>query len=157
MIKRCHPVFVTGKDHHKIIALTLHLLQKNLNRFSSIISLISRFVEVVSLVNEQDASLGAFDHLFGFRGRVPHILTNKVISGDGDHMAFAQVTEAMKNLRHLLRNSCFSGSWLTGERHVQAGRFAEQIQGLTSLIHQQQSGDLTDSGFDRPQTDQLGV
>ena len=72
-------------------------------------------------------------------------------------LAYNKSGNRLGYLRHLLRNSCFSGSWLTGERHVQAGRFAEQIQGLTSLIHQQQSGDFTDSGFDRPQTDQLGV
>ncbi|CAI8436480.1 MAG: Uncharacterised protein [Cyanobium sp. ARS6] len=63
----------------------------------------------------------------------------------------------MQDLRHLLRNRCFSGSWLTCERHVQARGPAHQIQGLSSLIHQQQSRDLTNSGFDGPQTDQLGV
>ena len=98
MIERCHPVFVASKDHHKIISLSFHLLKQNFNCLCSVISFVAWCIQIVSLINEQNTTHSTLDDLFDFWSGMAHLLTNQIISRDGDDMAFAQITKPMKDL-----------------------------------------------------------
>ena len=72
-------------------------------------------------------------------------------------MAFAEVTQAMQDLRHPLRHGGLARAGMAGERHVQTGRRAGQLQLLPRLIHQQQCSNLSDPRLHRRQADQFTV
>ena len=56
-----HPVLVAGQDHHQVIALVLHHLQQDLDRFLAVVALVLGAVEVVGLVDEQHAAHGLLE------------------------------------------------------------------------------------------------
>ena len=156
-VEGLHPVLVAREDHHHITAAALHLLQQDLNRLGAVIPFVVRLVEVIRLIDEQHAPLGALEHLLGLGGGVPHVLAHQVIARGGDHMTFSQIAEAVEDLRHPLRHGGLAGTRASGEGHVQARRRAGQLQLLACLVHQQQGGDLADACFHRRQADQLPI
>ena len=83
------------------------------------------------------------------------VLPHKVIPSDGDHMALAQITKAMKDLGDPHRHGGFSGSGPSRKRHVKPGGRTGEIHRAAGLLDQQQGCNLTNSGFDRRQPHQI--
>ena len=156
-VEAVHPILISRENHHHLRAAVFHLLQQDLNRLSAVIAFVVGLVEVVGLINEQHTALGPLEHLFGLGRRVTHVLPHQIIPSGRHYMAFAEVTEAMQDLRHPLRHGGLTRPGIAGERHVEAWRSTGQFQLLPRLIHQQQRCNFTDPGLHRGKADQLTV
>src|SRR5204863_443247 len=58
-----HAVLVAGEDHDQVVALVLHHLQEDLDRFLPVVALVLGPVEVVRLIDEQHAPHCALQYL----------------------------------------------------------------------------------------------
>ncbi len=79
-----HAVGVAGENHDQIVTIVLHHLEQDLDRLLPVVPLVLRSVQVVGLIDEQDAAHGPLEHLFGLRSRVTDVLPHQVITADGD-------------------------------------------------------------------------
>ena len=97
MIKIVHFILIASKNHNKIVTLRLHLLQEYFNRFSPIITFITRLIEIISLINKENSSMSSLEHLFGFRCGMTDVLPHQIITRDSHDMTFSEITQAMQN------------------------------------------------------------
>ena len=95
-----HPVLVAGEDHDQPVALVLHHLQQDLDRLDAVVALVLGTVQVVRLVDEQHAAVGALEHLLGLRRRVPDVLADEVVARDRDDVVALDVAEAVEDVGH---------------------------------------------------------
>ena len=51
-----HPLAIAGEDHDEVLALVLHHLEQDLDRFLAIVALVLRAIEIIGLVDEQHAA-----------------------------------------------------------------------------------------------------
>src|SRR5215831_1229501 len=72
-----HPVFVTRKDYHELIAVVFHYLKQDVDRFLAVIQGVPDPVEVISLVDEQDPAHRPVKHALGLRRRLPDVLADQ--------------------------------------------------------------------------------
>ena len=61
---------ISGEHHHQLVAIVLHHLEQDLDRLLAVVPLVLGPMQVVGLVDEQDAAEGALQHLLGLRRRV---------------------------------------------------------------------------------------
>ena len=99
-----HPVLVAGEDHDELVALGLHHLEQDLDRLLPVVALVLGPVEVVGLVDEEHAAVGAAQHLLRLRRRVADVLADEVVARAGDDARLGDVAEAVQDLRHLHRD-----------------------------------------------------
>ena len=114
-----HPVLVAGEDHDQLVALGLHHLEQDLDRLLAVVALVLGPVEVVGLVDEEHAAVGAAQHLLGLRRGVADVLADEVVAGAGDDARLGDVAEPVQDLRHLHRDRGLARARVAGERHVQ--------------------------------------
>ena len=65
--ERLHAVLVAGEDDDEVLALGLHDLQQDLDRLLPVVALVLGAIQVVGLVDEQHAALGALEHVARLR------------------------------------------------------------------------------------------
>jgi hypothetical protein len=66
-----HAVLVTRQDDHELVAVVLHDLEQDIDAFLTVILGIGRTVQVIRLVDEQDAAHGAIQDTLGLRRGLP--------------------------------------------------------------------------------------
>src|SRR6266404_6507054 len=98
--KFLHAVRIACEDDHEVLALVLHDLQQDLDSLLAVVSLVLGTVEIVGLVNEQDAAHGPLQNFLGLRRGVTNVLPDEVITRDGDEMTFADEAEAVEDVGH---------------------------------------------------------
>ena len=152
-----HPVGVAGEDHDEIVALVLHHLQQDLDRFLAVVALVLRPVEIIGLVDEQHAAHGLLQHFLGLRRGVADILADEIVARDRDEMAFADIAERVQDLGHAHRDRRLAGAGIAGEGHMQRRRLGGEADALAHPIDEQQRCDLADTGFDRLQANELAI
>jgi hypothetical protein len=152
-----HPVAVAGEDHDESLALVLHHLKQDLDRLDAVVTLVLRTVEVVGLIDEEDAASGALQHVPRLRGGVPDVLPDEVVAGDGDDGAPLDVAETMEQVRHPQRDRRLAGAGVAREAHVQGGSRSDKPRLAAQLLDDEQGGDLPDPRLDRAKTDELTV
>ena len=114
-----HPVLVAGEDHDQLVALGLHHLEQDLDRLLPVVALVLGPEEVVGLVDEEHAAVGAAEHLLGLRRGVADVLADEVVAGAGDDPRLVDVAEPVQDLGHLHRHGRLARARVAGERHVQ--------------------------------------
>ena len=85
-----HPVLVAGEDHDELVALGLHHLEQDLDRLAAVVALVLGPVEVVRLVDEEHAAVGAAEHLLRLRRRVADVLADEVVARARDDARLAR-------------------------------------------------------------------
>src|SRR5258708_22075102 len=98
--KFLHAVRIAREDDHEVLALVLHDLQQDPDRLLAVVSLVLGTVEIVGLVNEQDAAHGPLQNLLALGRGVTNVLPDEVITGDGHEMAFADEAKAADGVGH---------------------------------------------------------
>ena len=142
--ERLHPVLVAREDDDEVLALGLHDLQQDLDRLLPVVALVLGPVQVVGLVDEQHAALGALQHVAGLRGRVADVLADEVVTRDGDDLRLVDVAELVEDLGHLQRDGRLAGTGVAGERHVQRRPRGLQPRVAAQLVDDQQRRHLAD-------------
>ena len=94
-----HPVLVAGEDHDELVALGLHHLQQDLDRLAAVVALVLGLVEVVRLVDEEHAAVGAAEHFLRLRRGVADVLADEVVAGARDDARLLDVAEPVQHLR----------------------------------------------------------
>ena len=152
-----HPVLVTGEDHDQLVPLGLHHLQQDLDRLAAVVALVLRLVEVVGLVDEEDAAVGAAEHLLRLRRRVADVLADEVVARAGDDARLLDVAEPVQDLCHLQCDGRLARPRVAREGHVQRRALGGEPHLGPQPVDQEQRRDLPDAGLDRPERDQLAV
>src|SRR5581483_11085886 len=122
-----------------------------------VVSLVLGPVEVVGLVDEEAAAVGATEHLLRLRRRVADVLAHEVVARAGHDARLLDVAEAVQYLRHLDRDRRLAGPRVARERHVQRRPLRREADLAPQLVDQQQRRDLADAGLDGLERDQLAV
>ena len=94
-----HPVLVAGEDHDELVALGLHHLEQDLDRLAAVVALVLGPVEVVRLVDEEHAAVGAAQHLLRLRRGVADVLADEVVARARDDARLLDVAEPVQDLR----------------------------------------------------------
>ncbi len=152
-----HAVLVAREDHDEVLALRLHHLQEDLDRLLPVVTFVFGAEQVVRLVDEEDAAVGAAQHLLGLGGGVADVLADEVVTRTGDHPRLGDVPQAVEDLRHLQRHRRLARPGVAGDRHVQRGAVRGQADLAAQPVDQEQRRDLADAGLDRCERDQLAV
>jgi hypothetical protein len=155
--ERVHPVLVTGDDDHQVVALTFHHLQQDFDRLLPVVALVFRTIEVVGLVDEQHAAHRLLQYLLRLGRRMPDILTDEVVPGDGNEVALADEAQAMQDFGHPHCHRGLARARIAGKRHVQRWRSGRQAQRRARALDQQQRRNVADSRLDGRQPDQFKV
>ncbi len=148
MEEHFHPVCITCKDNHKILAVVFHDLQENLDRFLSVVAFIIGPIEIIGLVNKQDATHSALEDLFGFWCCVADILAHKIIARYRYEMAFADIAQAMENIRHTQGKGRFTCTGIACEAHMQRRRLMREAHAFARAFDNEQRRDFTQALFD---------
>src|SRR5260370_27201385 len=143
-----HAVRVPREDDHEVLALVLHDLQQDLDRLLAVVSLVLGTVEIVGLVNEQDAAHGPLQNLLGLGRGATDVLPDEVITRDGDEMAFADESEAVEDVGHAQRDSRLAGARIAREGHVQGGWLTRDAEFPAHALHKEKRGHLANPGPD---------
>ena len=120
--ERLHPVLVAREDHDEIVALVLHHLQQDLDRFLAVVALVLRAIEVVRLVDEEHAAHRPLQHLLGLGRGVADVLADEIVARDRDQVPCADVAEPVQDVGHAQRDRRLAGAGIAGEAHVQRRR-----------------------------------
>src|SRR5260370_32295773 len=72
-------------------------------------------------------------------------------------MAFADEAEAVEDVGHAQRDSCFAGARIAREGHVQSGWLTREAEFPAYAFHEQERGDLTNAGLDGSQADEFVI
>ena len=155
--ERLHPVLVAREDDDEVLALGLHDLQQDLDRLLPVVALVLRAVQVVGLVDEQHAALGALEHVARLGRRVADVLPDEVVARDGDDLRLVDVAEPVEDLGHLQRDGRLAGAGVAGERHVQRRARGLEPCLAAQLVDDQQRRHLADALLDGPEPDELLV
>src|SRR5262245_57170987 len=95
-----HPLLVTRKDYHELIAVVFHYLKLDVDRFLAVIQGVPDPVEVISLVDEQDPAHRPVKHALGLRRRLPDVLADQVVAHGVHQLPLLQVAEPVQQLSH---------------------------------------------------------
>ena len=151
-----HAVAVAGEDHDQVVALVLHHLQQDLDRFLAVVPLVLRPVQVIGLVDEQHAAHGPLEHFLGLGRGMADILADQVVAGHRNQMAFAHIAEAVKDARHAQRHRGLAGAGIAGEGHVQRRRRRRQGRAARARAPtSRKRRDLADALLHRREADQV--
>ena len=152
-----HPVFIASQDHNQIVSLVLHDLQQDFDGFLAVIALVLGAVQVIGLVDEQNAAHRLFEHFLRLRRRVADILADKVVARHRNEMPAPDIAKPVQNISHPHRNRRLAGPRIAGEAHMKGWRVVCEPEAFSRPLDEQQSGDFPDAGFDRLQPDKLAV
>ena len=152
-----HLVLVAGEDHHQIVAIVLHHLQEDFDRFRAVVALVLRLVEVIRFVDEEHTAHRLFQDLLGLGSSVADVLPDQIIARDGHDIGLADIAQTMENFRHSQRDGRLARPGVAGEAHVQRRGAGGEAQLLAQPIHQQQRGGFAYAGLDGLESDQLAV
>ena len=155
--ERLHAVAVAREHDDEVLALGLHDLEQDLDRLLAVVALVLRAVEVVRLVDEEHAAVGALEHLAGLRRGVPDVLPDEVVARDRDDLRLLDVAEAMEDLRHPQRDGGLAGAGVAGEAHVQRGARGDQPGLAAEPVDHEQRRDLADPRLDGRERDEVVV
>ncbi len=155
--KDVHAILVASQDDNEVVTPVLHHLQQYLDRFLAIVALVFRAIQVVGLIDEQNAAHRLFQHLLGLRRRVADVLADKIVTRHRHHVVAANVAEAVENFRHALCDRGFSSTGIAGEAHVQRGWFRLQAHAASGAFHQKQCRHFTYAGFYRDEAHQVPI
>ena len=75
-----HAIAVAGEDHDQILALVLHDLQQDFDRFLPVIALVLGTIQIIGLVDEQHAAHGLLQHLLGLRSGMADVLPDEIVA-----------------------------------------------------------------------------
>ena len=152
-----HAVLVAGEDDDEVVALVLHDLEQDLDRFLAVVLLVFRAVQVVGLVDEEHAAHRPLQDVLGLGRRMPDVLADKIVARDRDDVPFAAVAEAVQDLGHAHRDRGLAGARVAGEAHVQRRCAAGEAHALANALDEQQRGDLAHAALHRRQADEVAV
>mmetsp|Transcript_3532 Transcript_3532/g.8857 ORF Transcript_3532/g.8857 Transcript_3532/m.8857 type:complete len:438 (-) Transcript_3532:45-1358(-) len=152
-----HPVLVAGERDDEVVALVLHHVEQDLDRLLSVVLVVGRVVQVVGLVDEEDATEGLLDHLLGLGRSVPNVLPDQVIASGDNHTTVAAVAHALQDGAHLHRNGRLARAGRAGEAHVKRGDRGVKPELAAHLVDDQQRGDVAHALLDGLQADHLVV
>ena len=155
--ERLHPVVVAGQDDHEPVAVGLHGLEQHLDRLLPVVALVLGAVQVVGLVDEQHAAVGALDDLLGLGRGMAHVLPDQVVAGHGHHPRRRDVAQRVEDRGHAQRDGRLAGARVAREAHVQRGAGGREADVLAQPLDHQQRGDLADAPLDGLERDQLAV
>mmetsp|Transcript_62682 Transcript_62682/g.152586 ORF Transcript_62682/g.152586 Transcript_62682/m.152586 type:complete len:308 (-) Transcript_62682:420-1343(-) len=150
-----HTVLVPGKSDDEVVLLVLHDVQQNLDRFLSVVTVISCVVQIVCLIDQKHSTHSLLDHLLRLGSCVTDVLSNKVITGRKNYMALTGVSHLGKDLSHPDGDSRLTCSWRTGEAHVQRRDGGLETKLTTHLIQNKKGSNFLHTLLDRDQTDQF--
>ena len=128
--ERLHAIAVARQDHDEVVAVVLHHLQQDLDRFLAVVALVVGAIEVVRLVDEQHATHRFLQHFARLGRGVADVLADEVVARHRNQVAFADVAESVKDLRHAQRDGRLARAGVAREGHVQARRLC-----LQALVH----------------------
>mmetsp|Transcript_15971 Transcript_15971/g.23925 ORF Transcript_15971/g.23925 Transcript_15971/m.23925 type:complete len:298 (+) Transcript_15971:234-1127(+) len=152
-----HKVLVSGNSNDKIVGVVLHNIEKNLDGFLSVITVISGIVEVVSLINKKDSSHGLLDHFLGLRGGMSNVLSYKVVTGGEDDMSTTGVSHLGEDLSHTYSNGGLSGSGGSSETHMEGRNGGLESKLTTHLIKNQKGSNLLNTRLDGNKSNKVVV
>jgi hypothetical protein len=95
--KLVHAAALTGENYDQVLALGFHHLQQDLDRFLPVVALVVRPVQVVGLLDEQDAAHGLLQDFFGFGRRMTDVLPDKLVACDGHDLAAAYESKPVQD------------------------------------------------------------
>ncbi len=152
-----HPIVVTGEDDDEPVPLALHHLEQDLDRLLPVVALVLGPVQVVRLVDEEDAAERALQHLLRLRRGMADVLADEVVARAGDDGRALDVAETVQELGDAHRNGGLAGARVAGERHVQRRPVGGEADFLPEPVDDEQRGDLLDPLLDRLEGDELAV
>ena len=123
----------------------------------TVVALVLRSVQVVRLVDEENAAHRSLQDLPGLGRGVTDVLTDQVVARNAHQVALPGVTEAVKDLCHPLRHRRLAGARASCEAHVQRRLFRGQTGFATEAIDDEQGGNLAHSGLYGCEPDELPV
>jgi hypothetical protein len=122
--------------------------QEDLDRLVAVVALVLGAVEVVGLVDEQDAAECTLEDLLGLRRGVSDVLPD---------LRLLDVAEAGEDLCHAQCHSRLSGTGVAGEAHVQGRPLRGEPDLAPQRVDDEQGGDLADAHLDRLERHELAV
>ena len=152
-----HAVLVAGEDHDQVVALVLHHLQQDLDRFLPVVALVLGPVEVVRLIDEQHAPHCALQYLASLRRGMTDVLAHEVIARHGHEVPFAHVPEAIEDLRHAQRHGGLACAGVAGEAHVQARRLGLEPEIHAQPVDHEQRRDVADARLDGREPHEIAI
>mmetsp|Transcript_18673 Transcript_18673/g.43732 ORF Transcript_18673/g.43732 Transcript_18673/m.43732 type:complete len:420 (-) Transcript_18673:152-1411(-) len=155
--ERVHPVLVPGHGDDEVVLVVLHDVEEDLDGLLPVVAVVGRVVEVVRLVDEEDASHGLLDHLLGLGGGVPDVLSHEVVAGGQDDVSPAGVAHLGQDLPHAHGHGRLSGPGGSGERHVEARHARLEAELPPHLVQHEERRDLLHPLLDGDEPDQVPV
>src|SRR5260221_4260409 len=84
--KFLHAVRIACEDDHEILAMVLHDLQQDLDSLLAVASLVVRTVQMVDLINEQEAALVTLHTFLCLRRSASILLPDEAFTPDAHHL-----------------------------------------------------------------------
>mmetsp|Transcript_30509 Transcript_30509/g.71503 ORF Transcript_30509/g.71503 Transcript_30509/m.71503 type:complete len:336 (-) Transcript_30509:397-1404(-) len=152
-----HSVLVTGNGNDEVILVVLHNVEKNLNGLLAVITVVSGIVEVVRLIDKEDAAHGLLDHLLGLGGRVADVLSDEIVTSGEDDMSATGVTHLGKDLPHPHSDGGLTSTGSTSEGHVERGNGRLKAELTAHLVQNKKGSNLLHTLLDRDKADEVTV
>ena len=115
-----HLLLVPSKDDDDVLLVVLHHVEQDLDRLLPVVALVGRVVQVVGLVDEQDAAHRLLDHLLGLGRGVADVLADEVVARRDDDVARAAVAHLREDLAHAHGDRRLARAGRAREAHVEA-------------------------------------
>ena len=129
-----HEVTVSCEAHNEILVLGgVDELDEHLNHLGSVITGVL-FIETVGLVDEEDATERAGDHLLGLGAGVADVLTHKIGTGGLNGVTRVDEAHLSVELAHLHGYGGLTSSGVSGEDVVKRRNLSSDTSVLSNLL-----------------------
>jgi len=152
-----HSVLVTGNGDDEVILVVLHNVEENFDGLLTVITVVGGIVEVVRLINKENAAHGLLDHLLGLGSGVADVLSNEIVTSGKDDVSATGVTHLGKDLSHPHSDGSLTSTRSTSEGHVERGNGRLEAELTAHLVQNKKSSNLLHTLLDRDETDEVTV